>query len=186
MRLVKELETHGSESGGIEEIISLMDSYFLTKDDWDAIYELGLGPCAAENVTLSTQNKTQFTRKYNAMRHPLPFMKASGTVGPTKKGKDKPDLEEAIEESDEEELLAEAEAVSDGEEELDLKKDKYVQQPKKRKAPAASKKSSKKAKVEDEDKADDAEVAVSSEEDVKPRKGKGKAKAGAAKGRAKK
>jgi replication factor C subunit 1 len=174
--LVKGLELYGDEPEGVDKIIELMDSYFLTKEDWDAIYELGLGPQAVEKVTLSTANKTRFTRKYNQMSHPLPFMKASGQLGPVKKSKDKPDLEEAIEESDEEELLADVQDES--EEELDLKKDKYVQAPKKKKAAPASKSKGKKAKsTKDDDDEDD------SEEDVKPKKGRGRP---AAKGKAKK
>ena len=133
-RLVKALELNGDKSHGIEDIIDLMDSYFLTKDDWDAIYELGLGLQAVEKVKLSTQNKSNFTRKYNAASHPLPFMKAGGTLAPAKKGKDKPDLEEAMEESDEDDVLVDIAAEED-EEELDLKKDKYVKAPKKKPAP---------------------------------------------------
>jgi replication factor C subunit 1 len=96
------------------------------------------------------------------MSHPLPFMKASGAgVGPpAKKGKDKPDLEEAIEESEEEEVLADPTVEAD-DEELDLKKDKYVQAPKKKKAAAGGKKGKKK---DDDD----------SEEEVQPAKGKGR------------
>ena len=40
-RLVKKLQTEGKEA--VPEIIELMDEYFLTKDDWDAIMELGVG-----------------------------------------------------------------------------------------------------------------------------------------------
>ena len=133
-RLVKGLELNGDKAHGIEDIIDLMDSYFLTKDDWDAIYELGLGPQAVEKVKLSTQNKSNFTRKYNLASHPLPFMKAGGTLAPAKKGKDKPDLEEALEESDEDEVLVDVAAEED-EDELDLKKDKYVKAPKKKPPP---------------------------------------------------
>jgi len=184
-RLVKALEhcgADGVDKDGIKEIIALMDSYFLTKDDWDAIYELGIGPQAVERVALSTAAKTSFTKTYNQMSHPLPFMKAGSGLAPMKKAKERPDLEEAIEESDDgEELLAEAEA-DDDEEELDLKKDKYVSAPKKKRAApkkaAATKKG--KWKVKDEDRDEDMEDA--SEEDVKP-KGKGKGKAAAPRGR---
>ena len=184
-RLVKALEhcgADGVDKDGIQEIIALMDSYFLTKDDWDAIYELGIGPQAEERVTLSTAVKTAFTKTYNQMSHPLPFMKAGGGLAPMKKAKERPDLEEAIEESDDaEELLAEAEG-DDEEEDLDLKKDKYVSAPKKKKAPpkkAAPKKKGK-GKVKDED---DEEEEDMSEEDVKPAKGKGRGKAAVPRGR---
>ncbi|MCJ1392457.1 hypothetical protein MMC18_005324 [Xylographa bjoerkii] len=181
-RLVKALEYSGSDISGIEEIIALMDSYFLTKDDWDSIYELGVGPQRVEKVELSTGAKTAFTRTYNKMSHPLPFMKAGG-LAPMKKAKEVPDLEEAIEESDDgDEILADA--ADDDEEELDLKKDKYVTAAKKKAAPkkAAAKKAKSKVKKED----DEEDEEMDSEEDVKPAKGKGKGKATAARGRPKK
>ena len=157
-----------------------MDSYFLTKDDWDAIYELGIGPQSVERVSLSTTTKTRFTKRYNQMSHPLPFMKASGQVQPMKNGKDKPDLEEAIEESDEDELVPEVEAES--EEELDLKKDKYVQAPKKKEAPAKKGKKGKAAKDEE----DEEVIEVDSDEDMKSKKGRGKPVGSKGKGKGKK
>ena len=41
-----------------------MDSYFLTKDDFDAILELGVGPMDQEKVKIETQAKATFTRLY--------------------------------------------------------------------------------------------------------------------------
>lgn len=170
--LVRKLADDGGEA--VPEVIDLMDEYFLTKDDWDAILELGVGPNEQEKVKIESSAKAAFTRKYNAAAHPMPFIKASA-VGPASKkvaAQDKPDLEEAFEESEEEA----AEDEGDGKEEEDggLEKDKYVKVPKKRKAPAAGKAggSKKKAKKGDDD--DDDE-----EEEVKPKKGaaKGKGKA---------
>jgi replication factor C subunit 1 len=68
-RLINRLETKGREA--VEEVIDLMDSYFLTKDDWDAILELGLGPMDMANVKLEPQTKAAFTRLYvlNAFVH---------------------------------------------------------------------------------------------------------------------
>lgn len=72
-QLVKKLEVEGKDSVPI--IINLMDSYFLTRDDWDAIYELGVGPMDAEKVKIETQSKATFTRLYDWNRtesyHPL-------------------------------------------------------------------------------------------------------------------
>ena len=146
MKLVKALELYGSESECIEDVISLMDSYFITREDWDSILELGVGPQDAGKVKLSPQVKSNFTRKYNAASHPLPFMKAGTGVPATKAAKAKPDLEEAIEESDEDALVEPA--VDDEDEELDLKKDKYVQAPKKRKAAKKSGKAGKDGEAE--------------------------------------
>ena len=186
-KLVKELEIGGKDSVG--DVIELMDSYFLTKDDWDTILELGLGPMDVETIKLASQTKAAFTRTYNQQSHPLPFMKASSISVPKKASKEKPDLEEAIDESDSGEdptLGAEAE---DEDDELDLKKDKYVKAPKKKKAKAEKGAGKKKGKTDiqqgDADDVDDDEE--ESEEEVKPKKGRGsaKGKGGAAKGKAK-
>ncbi|USP80698.1 uncharacterized protein yc1106_07972 [Curvularia clavata] len=171
--LVQKLQKEGKEA--VPEIIELMDSYYLTKDDFDAIMELGVGPMDQEKVKIDTQAKSTFTRLYNQQSHPLPFMKASSVTAPKKQAKEKPDLEEAIEESDDGEVIEEIKDEDD--EDVDLSKDKYVKQPKKKAAPkkgaaAAKKGAKKKAKGEDSD--DD------EEEEVKPKaKGKGKAKASA-------
>ena len=187
-RLVRELEHQGKD--GIEDIIALMDSYFLTKDDWDAIQELGVGPMAMEGVKIDTQTKSAFTRTYNVQSHPLPFMKASNIGAPKQSTREKPDLEEALDESDNVEEVAEVEEADVDEEALDLKKDKYVQAPKKRKATTKKAPAKKgagkgkgKGKVESEEEED---VDDDSEEDVRPQKGKGKTKAASGKGRGKK
>ncbi|KAJ5223825.1 Replication factor C subunit 1 [Penicillium chermesinum] len=162
---VRRLQEEGKDS--VESVIDFMDSYFLTRDDFDAMLELGLGPMDESNVKLESQTKATFTRVYNQRSHPLPFMKASNVTAPKKGAKEKPDIEDAIDESDEGEVVEEAK--DDEDEELDLKKDKYVSQPKKK--PAAKGKAAKKGKkaVED-DFIDDSEE--------KPKKGrKGKAKA---------
>ena len=153
-RLVRRLQIAGEEAETIDEIIDLMDSYFITRDDWDYIMELGVGAQDQDTVKISTKAKSNFTRKYNAASHPVPFMKASMTVAPAAKSKEKPDLEEAIEESEDEQNLVDP-AAEDAEEELDLKKDKYVSAPKKRKAPA--KKAGKKAVKDENDDDDDVE-----------------------------
>ena len=59
-QLVKRLEREGKES--VPEVIELMDSYFLTKEDFDAILELGVGPMDQERVKLESQTKATFTR----------------------------------------------------------------------------------------------------------------------------
>ncbi|KAL8971926.1 MAG: hypothetical protein Q9183_000813, partial [Haloplaca sp. 2 TL-2023] len=137
-KLVDYLNIHGKE--GVAEVISLMDSYFLTKDDWDAMVELGIGPMHENNVKLDAQTKSAFTRMYNQQSHPLPYIKASQVVQPKKAKRDVPDLEEAIEESDDGAAVASEDEGKgeEEEEELDLKKDKYVKAPKK-KAGAAKK-----------------------------------------------
>lgn len=61
-QLVKRLEEGGKDA--VPEIIELMDSYFLTKDDWDAIMELGVGPMVQEKIKIASQDKASFTRLY--------------------------------------------------------------------------------------------------------------------------
>ena len=178
-RLVKTLELYGDSKESVREIIELMDSYFLTKDDWDAIYELGVGPQAENMVKIPSQAKSSFTRTYNQMSHPLPYMKAAGTgMAPVRKGKEKPDLEEAIEESDDAELLDDAADLDNEDSELDLKKDKYVKAPKKKPLPKAAAAKRGKGKIKDEE--GDEGMTDGSEEDVKP-KAKAKARVAATK-----
>lgn len=59
-QLVKRLECEGKES--VKDVIDLMDSYYLTRDDFDEIMELGIGPQAQELVQIDTQTKATFTR----------------------------------------------------------------------------------------------------------------------------
>ncbi|TVY89975.1 Replication factor C subunit [Lachnellula willkommii] len=179
---VKRLEKEGKPC--VDEVINLMDNYFLTRDDFDYMTELGVGPQDQEDVKIDTQTKSTFTRLYNARSHPLPFMKAGNIVAPTAKTKaEAPDLEEAFEEEDEGEVIADPDA-KEGEEDLEdsLKKDKYIKKPKAKKATAAKKAPKKKAAKND---SDDDMIDDESEEEVKPKKGKSKAKA-APKGKGKK
>lgn len=59
-QLVRKMEVEGKEA--VEDVIELMDSYFLTREDFDAIVELGVGPQRQELVSLDTQTKSTFTR----------------------------------------------------------------------------------------------------------------------------
>ncbi|KAJ4368854.1 DNA replication factor C complex subunit Rfc1 [Neocucurbitaria cava] len=167
--LVHKLQKEGKDA--VPQIIDLMDSYFLTKDDFEGIMELGVGPMDQDKVKLEKQAKATFTRLYNQQSHPLPFMKASSVVAPKKQAKEKPDLEEAIEESDEGEVVEEA---KEDDEEADLSKDKYVKQPKKK---AATKKAGQ-APKRGKKKTNDEESQDEDEDDAKAKaKGKGKAPA---------
>lgn len=57
---VKRLAAEGKES--VDEVIDLMDSYFLTREDFDSIKELGVGYMDEELVSIETQAKATFTR----------------------------------------------------------------------------------------------------------------------------
>lgn len=180
---VRPLRDEGKDQ--VQNVMDLMDSYFLTKEDFDSMVELGVGSMSEEHAKLETQTKATFTRMYNAQSHPVPFMKASNVVAPKAAKKVVPDLEEAIDESEGEEVLAEGEVKAEDDEEVDLKKDKYIKAPKKKPAAKAGgskgKKRSKKEADEDDDLPDD----DANESDAKKpkktaagkggRKGKGKA-----------
>ncbi|KAL0941071.1 Replication factor C subunit 1 [Colletotrichum truncatum] len=168
-QLIRRLAVEGKDC--VDEIIQLMDSYYLTRDDFDAIQELGVGPQAEGQAEIESKTKAAFTRTYNAMSHPIPFMKASNVLAPKKAAKEAPDLEEAIEEEDDAEAVEPADAVED--DELDLKGDKYIKQPKPK-----AKRATKKVKAAGDENDDDA--------DAKPKKGQAKGKASTAKGKGKK
>ncbi|KXJ96580.1 replication factor RFC1 C terminal domain-domain-containing protein [Microdochium bolleyi] len=159
-QLIQRLNVEGKDC--VDEVIELMDSYYLTRDDFDFIKELGVGPQDEGSIDIPSQVKSAFTRTYNTMAHPVPFMKASNIAAtPRAAAKEKPDLEEAIDEEDDAgEEAAEAAEVAD-DDEGDIEKDKYIKKPKAKKA---TKKAAKASTKDEED------------EDVKP-KGRGKAKA---------
>jgi replication factor C subunit 1 len=49
----------------VPEVIEEMDQYYLTRDDWDALVELGVGDNNEEAVLkkISSATKTNFTKK---------------------------------------------------------------------------------------------------------------------------
>lgn len=168
-RLIRKLMDEGKDA--VEDVIELMDSYFLTRDDFDALIDLGLGPMDASTVKIETQTKATFTRVYNQRSHPLPFMKASSVIATAKAPKVKPDIEDAIDESDEEGIPEDDAKVVDESEELDLKKDKYVSVPKKS---AASKTAAAKGKKGKKAAAAAADEDDFIENDEKPKKARGR------------
>jgi replication factor C subunit 1 len=40
-----------------------MDSYYLTRDDFDYIKELGVGPQSEDRINIDSQTKAAFTRQ---------------------------------------------------------------------------------------------------------------------------
>ena len=153
-RLVRKFAKDGADS--IDEIIHLMDEYYLTKEDFDSIIELSLGPNNGEALMkeVPPNVKTAFTRKYslkaldwfryNAASHPMAFQKAGGVVATKGGRKDRPDVEDAFEDSDEGEVAVEEDAVADEEEE-DLSKDKMIKEKKPKGKGAATAATAKKA-----------------------------------------
>ncbi|KAJ7265994.1 replication factor RFC1 C terminal domain-containing protein [Mycena haematopus] len=97
--IVKPLMDVGASAA--EEVIQKMDEYYLTKEDWDTIIELGVDDKNDDDVLkkISTATKTTLTKKYNASDHPIPFYKASdlGKVPKKLAGGPAPDIEDAFE-----------------------------------------------------------------------------------------
>jgi replication factor C subunit 1 len=87
------------DESGIESVIQLMDSYYINREDWDSILEIGFANLGTE---IPTKVKSGFTRLYNKTSHLSPFAQDS-----VKKSKSKsfslvddmnmPDVEEAVE-----------------------------------------------------------------------------------------
>lgn len=61
-QLVDKLQLEGTEA--VSEVIELMDAYYLTREDFDAIQELGVGPMEDSNVKIESKAKAAFTRTY--------------------------------------------------------------------------------------------------------------------------
>ncbi|ODV58402.1 replication factor C subunit 1 [Ascoidea rubescens DSM 1968] len=115
-------------SGGIEEVIELLDNYYLSKEDWENILEFSMGnnPYKAETVAkqLPTQVKSGFTRKYNLAKHPV----AINRPGLTTAGKGdissvQPDLEDVVEDDTVEDK---ADDDDDNKKDEDITKDKLI------------------------------------------------------------
>ncbi|CCH41183.1 Replication factor C subunit 1 [Wickerhamomyces ciferrii] len=101
-KLLDPLVSQGAD--GIEETISILDHYYLSKTDWDFLLEFPIGEdsTAAKLKKVATATKSKFTRKYNSTSHPMSIYKpglSTGVNGKTKK--EKPDLDEAPEDDPE-------------------------------------------------------------------------------------
>lgn len=59
-QIIQRLAVEGKSA--VEEVIELMDSYYLTREDMDSMMELGLGPQKAPDGFIDTQTKQHFTR----------------------------------------------------------------------------------------------------------------------------
>lgn len=95
--IIKPLMDVGASA--VAEVMELMDDYYISKEDWDTIIELGVDEKRDDAVLkkISTATKTALTRKYNSSEHPIPFHKAQdlGKVPKKLAGGPAPDLEEA-------------------------------------------------------------------------------------------
>ncbi|GAA5961864.1 hypothetical protein JCM21900_006467 [Sporobolomyces salmonicolor] len=139
-KLVQPLIEKGSDA--IPQVMELMDDYYLTKDDWDAIVELGIGEGFTQDEVLKlipTATKGAFTRKYNSSDHPIPFYKPDGGKAKAKKlasAGEAPDLEEAF--VDEDDLADEDDDGADTDDsEASIGKDKLIKNKAAKKGAAA-------------------------------------------------
>jgi len=135
--IVKPLMDEGSSA--VDDIIKDMDDYYISREDWDTIVELGIGE-QKEDVVLkkiATATKSALTRRYNSRDHPIPFHKAQdlGKVPKKLPGAPAPDLEEAFDVDD---------AVDDADDNKkavdpdDIKLDRLIQEASKKKAATIS------------------------------------------------
>lgn len=55
----------------VDDVIDYMDEYYLSKEDWDTIVELGVGDSKDDKVLkkISTATKTTFTKKSVVSSH---------------------------------------------------------------------------------------------------------------------
>lgn len=139
MLLLQPLLSKGADA--IPEVIEFMDKYYITKEDFDVVMELGVGKPSTEDLAkkLTTQVKSTFTRKYNGMSHPLPFMKTVDTKLAAQP-KQTPDLEDVIADDNVDDE-ANDETKNDGDDlEKAMKGDKYIKAAKPKAKKAAPKK----------------------------------------------
>ncbi|KAF7313314.1 Replication factor C subunit 1 [Mycena chlorophos] len=138
-------------TAGVDDVIRHMDEYFLSKEEWDTIIELGVDERKDEVVLkkISTATKTALTRKYNSTEHPIPFYKATDLGKAPKKLANSgpaPDLEDVFEVDDVVEEASEDEKPKTKDADDELSKDKLIKAPKKKGVAAAKTAKPKKAK----------------------------------------
>ncbi|TFK53303.1 DNA replication factor C, large subunit [Heliocybe sulcata] len=143
--IVKPLMDVGASA--VDDVIDRMDDYYLSKEDWDTIVELGVDQNKDELVLkkIPAATKTALTRKYNSREHPIPFHKAQDLGKAPKKiaAGDVPDLEEAFDVDDE---VPEEPVEENQEEDDDISKDRLIQASRAKKGKTAPAKTKAKGK----------------------------------------
>ncbi|KAF9933296.1 hypothetical protein FBU30_005880 [Linnemannia zychae] len=147
--LTRPLINEGQDA--IPDLINFMDDYYLSKEDWDTILELGIGRNDGKSVLdkIPTAVKTAFTRKYNSTSHPQPYLKATvvtkgrGGLGGGG-GEESPDNLDVVEADVE--VPEEVDENAEKAEEESIEKDKNIMQ-KKSKGAAQGKGSASKGKA---------------------------------------
>ncbi|XBW35897.1 hypothetical protein QEN19_001472 [Hanseniaspora menglaensis] len=139
-------------TSSILNVIETLDSYYLSKDDWDTIMTFLIGPqdTTADLKKIPTAVKSAFTRQYNSMKHPVSSYHIATAVTSGGALTEKADLEEAIDQEEVEPKEDEDYDENNDDIATTLKKDKLLSlaKPRKRTAGgAASKKTVKKRKL---------------------------------------
>ncbi|KAJ3355942.1 hypothetical protein HDU83_002227 [Entophlyctis luteolus] len=124
------------EHNGINQVIKTMDDYYLTREDWESILDLGLEECGTKQLTAGIAGavKSAFTRTYNKGNHPKPFMTTSliGKVAKTSadSGSAAADLEDVLENDDDAVIATgSGDESANGEEDDDaVTKDRLIKQ----------------------------------------------------------
>ncbi|KAJ2421116.1 DNA replication factor C complex subunit Rfc1, partial [Coemansia sp. RSA 2531] len=140
--LISPLAIQGA--GGISDVVSLMDHYYLTKDHFDAMVELHLdGERMYKEVPAAV--KSAFTREYNKLNHPVAFQtvaNAAASKAASAPASLKPDMEDVIDDDDDAAVAVNDEGDEEDEEEDQssdgLDKDVLIKMPAKAKAGLAS------------------------------------------------
>ncbi|QLQ81472.1 hypothetical protein HG537_0F02330 [Torulaspora globosa] len=124
-RLLNPIVKDGSE--GISSVITVMDKYYLTKEDWDNIMDFLVGPDATAAILkkIPTAVKTAFTRKYNSTTHPVAIYRTGTTTAATAAvSAATPDFEDVVDADETATPVEEDETQDDN----DFKKDKLIKQ----------------------------------------------------------
>ncbi|MBW0475959.1 hypothetical protein O181_015674 [Austropuccinia psidii MF-1] len=84
----------------LDDIIQLMDDYYLTKKEWEGVVEIMALGKSFEDVLkqIPSGTKSAFTRRYNKTSHPIPFHQETDASSVKKpQGGAVPDLEDIVE-----------------------------------------------------------------------------------------
>ncbi|EIM85335.1 DNA replication factor C large subunit [Stereum hirsutum FP-91666 SS1] len=124
--IVQPLMDRGASA--VEGVIDYMDEYYLSREDFDTLVEVGVGERreAVVGKEISAATKTALTKKYNAREHPIPFHKAQdlGKIPKKLQGGPAPDLEEAFDVED----VDEPEEPKGSQEDDSIENDKMIKQ----------------------------------------------------------
>ncbi|KAF5365675.1 hypothetical protein D9758_003145 [Tetrapyrgos nigripes] len=130
-------------SNAIEDVIQTMDEYYLSREDWDTIVELGVDNRKDELVLkkIPAAVKSSFTRKYNSSDHPIPFHKAQdlGKVPKKLAAEAIPDLEEAFDLDEAVDEVSDDDQKNGSKDSDDVRNDKLIKAPKKKAAAKSTK-----------------------------------------------